>query len=161
MIMTSHIRFSWFLGALIVILPLAAWSQTVDHRDPGIIEKIINDIRVGWEHADGAPFKQHFLDYKGARYVESGGQNEGLQDLIEHHVVPEGDALELLLAMDDVEVHFEGHDFAWAIANVVVQATIKKDGRKIHKKGYETFLFRFIDGQWKVVHTHSSTRSVK
>ena len=43
---------------------------------------------------DGTPFREHYLDYDGARYVESGGQNEGLTDLIEHHVEPEGDALD-------------------------------------------------------------------
>lgn len=159
--MTVRRKFSTFLVTAIVMLPLVAWGQTPDHHDPAVIKKIVNDIRVGWEKADGTPFKKHFLDFEGARYVESGGQNDGLTDLIEHHVEPEGHALTLVLTLDGVEVHFEGDDFAWAIANVDVKATINEDGRKIHKKGYETFLFRFVDGEWKVVHTHSSTRSVK
>lgn len=130
-------------------------------KDPEVIRTIIADIKAGWENADGTPFKKHFLDFDGARYVESGGQNEGLRDLIEHHVEPEGDALEgLTLIFSNIEVHFEGH-FAWAIADVAVKATIKSDGRKIDKRGYETFLFRYMDGSWKVVHTHSSTRAAR
>lgn len=47
-----------------------------------------------------------------------------------------------------------------AIANTEVQATVKSDKRKIHSRGYETFLVRRVDGVWKVVHTHSSSRPV-
>jgi len=43
----------------------------------------------------------------------------------------------------------------------VVKATVKKDGRQIHNRGHETFLFRRTADGWKVVHTHSSTRSVR
>ena len=55
------------------------------------LKLIIADIEYGWENADGTPFYLHFLGQDGARYVETGGQNEGLDDLVEHHVVPEGD----------------------------------------------------------------------
>ncbi|MFT5233094.1 MAG: hypothetical protein ACI9UK_001311 [Candidatus Krumholzibacteriia bacterium] len=139
----------------------SVWAATEAPHDPALIEAIIADVAVGWETADGAPFRQHFLDFPGARYVESGGQNSSLQDLIENHVEPEGDALaELTLDFSEIDVNFED-GFAWAIASVRVKATIKSDGRKIDKKGYETFLFRDVEGTWRVVHTHSSTRSVK
>ncbi len=122
------------------------------------ITAIIHAIEAGWENADRTPFEAHFLDFEGARYVESGGQNEGLADLVEHHVVPEADSLdELSLDFSNIEIHFE-NDFAWAIADVKVYAVIKKDNSVIDKKGYETFLFRKIGDEWKVVHTHSSTR---
>lgn len=121
--------------------------------------EIIQAVEAGWENADGTPFRKHFLDFPGARYVESGGQNEGLTDLVEHHVEPEGDALDGLdLTFSNIETHFEG-DFAWALADVEVKAVIKRDGSMLHKTGYETFLFRLVDGEWKVVHTHSSTRA--
>lgn len=130
-------------------------------HDAQLIRSIISDIEAGWENADGTPFERHYLDFPGARYVESGGQNEGLRDLVDHHVVPEGDSLSRLeLNITEVEVHFEG-GFAWAIGNVEVDATIASSGDQLHRRGYETFLFRWIDGAWKVVHTHSSTRPVR
>lgn len=122
---------------------------------------IIRAIEQGWEQADGDPFRAHFLDFDGARYIETGGQNRGLTDLIEHHVEPEGDALDgLELTFSNIETHLED-SFARAIADVEVKATIRKDDRQIHNRGYETFLFRRIDNEWKVVHTHSSTRPVR
>ena len=81
--------------------------------------------------------------------------------MVEHHVEPEGDALaDFELSLSNVKTHIEG-EFAWAIADVEVKATIKSDRREIHNRGYETFLFRLVDGKWKVIHTHSSSRPVK
>ena len=125
------------------------------------LKQIIADIEYGWENADGTPFYRHFLGQDGARYVETGGQNEGLDDLVEHHVVPEGDVLDGLdLVFSNIETHIEG-EFAWAIADVEVKATVKSDNRHIHNRGYETFLFRRTEDGWKVIHTHSSTRPVR
>jgi|TARA_Y100001933_G_scaffold170532_1_gene168594 hypothetical protein len=127
---------------------------------PGLVA-IIAAVERGWETADGTPFRAHFLDFEGARYIENGGQNEGLADLINHHVEPEGDSLDNLeLNFTDIETHVEG-DFAWAIAATEISATVKRDARQIHKRGYQTFLFRRVGSDWKVVHTHSSSRPVK
>jgi hypothetical protein len=145
---------------LVVAFPAAAAEGESSEADP-ILTSIINDIEAGWENGDGRPFREHFLDFPGARYIESGGQNEGLDDLVEHHVEPEGDVLAGLdLTFSNIETYIEG-DFAWALANTEVKATVKKDQRVIHNRGYETFLFRRVDDQWKVVHTHSSSRPVK
>jgi len=129
------------------------------------IRAIIGAIKYGWENGDGKPFRKNFLDFKGARYVESGGQNSGLNDLVSHHVEPEKDALEYLkLNFSNIEINFEGgskKQFAWAIADTRVKGKVRKSGRVFDKSGYQTFLFRLIDGQWKVVHTHSSSRDYK
>ena len=141
------------------IVPIGAAANASDDDDQ--LQQIILAIEHGWENADGAPFYRHFLGQDGARFVETGGQNEGIKDLVEHHVEPEGDVLDGLdLIFSNVESHIEG-DFAWAIADVEVKATVKSDNRKIHNRGFETFLFRRTDAGWKVIHTHSSTRPVR
>ena len=130
-------------------------------EDAAALEHIIEAVRNGWLEADGDPFREHFLDFYGARYIESGGQNEGLADLVEHHVEPEGHALaDFELNFSNPEIHLEG-DFAWAIVDVDLEATVISRDEKISRKGYQTFLFRRTDGEWKVVHTHSSTRPKK
>lgn len=35
------------------------------------------------------------------------------------------------------------------------------DGRDIHNRGHGTYLFRWIDGAWKVVHTQSGISPVR
>ncbi len=138
------------------ILPCQALAES----DRDNIQRILDTIVTGWEQADGKPFREHFLDYDGARYIESGGQNIGLTDLIEHHVEPEGKALKLDLKFTNPVVNIEG-DFAWVIVDTEVRATVYETNRKIHNKGYETIILRKIADQWKIIHTHSSGRPVK
>ncbi len=96
------------LAAVAVLLVLATSGVAASGDDQALIE-IIDAVESGWENADGTPFRRHYLDFEGARYVESGGQNTGLNDLIEHHVEPEGDALTGLdLVFSDIETHIEG-----------------------------------------------------
>ncbi len=131
------------------------------NEDDQQIKSIINEIKYGWENGDGTPFRKNFLDFEGARYIESGGQNEGLSDLVEHHVEPEKDALKFLsLDFSNIEIHYE-NDFAWAVANTRVKGEVRKTGKVFDKSGFQTFLFRKIEGDWKVVHTHSSSRDFK
>ena len=148
---------------IITLFGLFSFSLRVKAQDDdsAALIAIIDAVEKGWEQADGQPFWEHYLNFEGARYIESGGQNTSLTDLIEHHVEPEGDALDSLeLDLSNVETHIEG-DFAWAIANVEVKATVKRDQREIHNRGYETVLFRRVDGKWLIIHTHSSSRPVK
>lgn len=153
------------IGATLLVVASAGAHPTCPGPDESSQEAgvealttIIHDIKEGWENADGSPFREHFLDFDGGRYIESGGQNEGLDDLVEHHVEPEGETLEFLrLSYSGIEPHFE-ENFAWAVTDVRVEARVRSDGREIDKRGHGTWLFRCVEGQWKVVHTHSSTR---
>lgn len=149
-------RYRWIVKCFALLMTVQAYADT-DRDD---IQQILNAMKLGWEQADGAPFREHFLDYDGARYVESGGQNVGLADLIEHHVEPEGKALKLELDFTEADINIEG-DFAWVIFNTEVRATVFATNRVIHNKGFETVILRKIEGEWKVLHTHSSSRPVK
>ena len=141
---------------LLAVLPLQSFADSDRDEIISILDAIVN----GWEQADGASFREHFLDYDGARYIESGGQNVGLTDLVEHHVEPEGKSIQLDLNFSNPAIHIEG-EFAWVIVDTEVLGTIIKTGRKIHNKGYETIILRKISNEWKVIHTHSSGRPVK
>ena len=136
----------------------AGGNNYEQYHDSALLEAIIEDIRVGWEQGDGEAFYKHFLDWDGARYFEGGGQNEGLKDLVENHVEPEAE-LGLTLGFTNVESHFEGA-FAWAVVDTEVKLTLS-DGRDIHNTGHGTYLFRLVDGAWKVVHTQSASRPIK
>jgi hypothetical protein len=157
-----------YITALLILImsfsTIAHDDKDHSNKDRKAIIDIIASIKYGWENGDGLPFRRNFLDYKGARYIEGGGQNAGLDSLVEHHVEPEKDALEYLkLDFSEIEVHFEGQDksFAWAIADTRVKGKVNKSGREFDKSGYQTFLFRKIGDAWKLVHSHSSSRDYK
>ena len=127
-------------------------------QDAAVLVAALEDIRVGWEQGDGSPFYKHFLDWEGARYFEGGGENVGLRDLVTNHVEPEA-KLGLRLGFSNIQTHFEGN-FAWAVVNTDIQLTTS-DGRAIHNQGHGTYLFRWVDGVWKVVHTQSASSPVR
>mgnify|MGYP003655766896 CR=1 FL=1 len=60
-------------AALIAFGSMSVFASTEDET---AIKEIIAAIEYGWENGDGEPFRKHFLDFEGARYIESGGQNE-------------------------------------------------------------------------------------
>nr|AFR74972.1 pO3Cd1.10 [uncultured Xanthomonadaceae bacterium] len=142
------------------VTPVApALNDATRTEDSAAILAIIAAIERGWEQGDGTPFREHFLDYDGARYMESGGQNVGLDDLVGRHVESEQGSVEnLQLDFSNPVINFEGPDFAWALAETRVKGKVLKTGKMLDKKGFETFLFRKVGGAWKVVHTHSSSR---
>jgi len=149
--------------AVITLLSQAFFSQQVQAQqdDSAALIAIIDAVEKGWEQGDGQPFHKHFLDFEGARYIESGGQDASLTHLIEHHVVPESDSFDNFeVTFSNIDTHVEG-DFAWAVADFEYKATVKRDQRELHSRGYETFLFRRVDGKWMIIHTHSSARPVK
>ena len=152
----------YITATILVVISFVSFAhgdEKYQDKDKQAIINIISSIKYGWENGDGEPFRQYFLDIKSARYIEGGGQNAGLDSLVEHHVEPEKDALEYLkLNFSGIEVHFEGNDksFAWAIADTRIEGKVNKSGKIFDKTGFQTFLFRKVDKNWKVVHTHSS-----
>ncbi len=151
-----------FAGALaaLALFQIGCAPEETDGpvHEPAALAAILEDIRVGWEQGAGEPFYRHFLDWEGARYFEGGGQNVGLRDLVENHVEPEAE-LGLRLGFTNVQTHFEG-SFAWALVDTEIRLTTP-DGRAIHNRGHGTYLFRWVDGAWKVVHTQSASSPVR
>lgn len=154
-------RINRLILGFLVALVISPAVLAADSDDEQVLISIINDIKYGWENGDGKPFRKHYLDFEGARYVESGGQNDSLDDLVINHVEPEKDSLVFLsLDFSNIKVHFE-NNFAWAVADTRVKGEVRKNGKTFDKQGYQTFLFRKVDSSWKVVHTHSSSRDYK
>ncbi len=149
--------------AIVAFISQSFLSQQLQAQedDAAALIAIIDAVEKGWEQGDGQPFRKHFLDFEGARYVESGGQDSSLTHLIEHHVVPESGSFDNFeVTFSNIDTHVEG-DFAWAVADFEYTAIVKSDQSALHSRGYETFLFRRVDGNWKIIHTHSSVRPVK
>ena len=153
-----HIRLVGVVSAGFLLAACTASELDAPNQDPALLEAVLEDVRVGWEQGDGTLFYTHFLDWEGARYFEGGGENVGLQDLVENHVAPEAE-LGLRLGFSKVQTHFEGN-FAWAVVDTEIQLTTS-DGRDIHNRGHGTYLFRWIEGAWKVVHTQSASSPVR
>ena len=159
--MNIRTRITWCAVVALISQSFLSQQLRAQEDDATALIAIIDAVEKGWEQGDATPFRKHFLDFDGARYVESGGQDAGLTHLIEHHVVPESGSFDNFeVTFSNIDTHVEG-DFAWAVADFEYTAIVKRDQSELHSRGYETFLFRRVDGNWLIVHTHSSVRPVK
>ncbi len=52
--------------SLSVFLANAEFAEASDDQDRQVLKEIIEAIELGWEHGDGAPFREYFLDFNGA-----------------------------------------------------------------------------------------------
>ncbi|MCH8335954.1 MAG: hypothetical protein IIC61_08710 [Proteobacteria bacterium] len=66
--MRTLVMILWLLCLSLGAAPLYAQED-----DSAALVAIIDAIEKGWEHGDGQPFREHYLDFDGARYIESGG----------------------------------------------------------------------------------------
>jgi len=96
---------------------------------------------------------------------ESGGVEGTYAHYIEHHLGPELGHFEKFEFSDyeiDVQV-----DAAYAfttetyIYTIVLKADEKGDTRTIKKKGVATSILKKMNGEWKIIKTHSSSRNSK
>lgn len=159
-------------GIIAAVIMMAALSMARAHKGEGHdkdgdkdkreIVKVVKKIATAWSKADGKVFRKYYDPAPTVRIVESGGQNAGVEDLIEHHVLPERDHFKVMkVVISAVEVNLsEDRKSAWSISDIEFKAETK-DGKKIHSKGFETAIWAKHEGKWRILHSHSSTRKVR
>lgn len=96
---------------------------------------------------------------------ESGGVEGSYSNYIEHHLGPELGHFEKFEFSDykidvqvDVPYAFTTETYIYTI---ILKAEEKGDTRTIKKKGVATSILKKIDGKWKIIKTHSSSRNSK
>ena len=150
-----------FTLSLTLLLPFGALAEDLDADDREAFLTVLEAIEEGWETASEPPFRRHFTNAPDAHFVESGGADVGLDHLLSHHVVPEGDALaDLSLDLDPIEMH-AGPRYGWILARTEFRAVVRRDGRRLHSRGFETVVLARDESGWTVLHSHGSSRPVE
>jgi hypothetical protein len=89
---------------------------------------------------------------------ESGHANYGWADYRDHHLVPEmGEMKNTKYAFSDIKIHLAGKT-AWATLKYTISADVTDNGklRHVDSSGLGTAVLENRDGQWRIVHWHSS-----
>ncbi|MEY8021320.1 nuclear transport factor 2 family protein [Muriicola sp. SD30] len=100
-----------------------------------------------------------------SQVYEQGGIEGTYSDYIEHHLGPELGHFKKFEFSDyeiDAEVHMP---YAFTtetyIYTIILKPDEKGNSRTIKKKGVATSILEKIDGKWKIIKTHSSSRNTK
>lgn len=66
---SKSLQWRAFLLRCVLVLGLTLVGHANANEDAEELVAIIGAIEEGWEQADGTPFREHFLDFRGARYI--------------------------------------------------------------------------------------------
>ncbi len=113
---------------------------------------------VSFERNDLPMASQIWVNDESLTIFESGHANYGLADYRDHHLVPEmGEMKNTKYAFSDMKVHLAGNT-AWATLKYTISADVMDNGKPRHVDGggLGTAVLEKRDGQWRIVHWHSS-----
>ena len=102
---------------------------------------------------------------KDSEVFESGGVEGTYNHYIEHHLGPElGHFKSFTFSDYEIDVQLDA-PYAFTtetyIYTIVLNPDDKGNSRTIKKKGVATSILKKIDGKWKIIKTHSSSRNTK
>lgn len=100
-----------------------------------------------------------------SKVFESGGVEGSYTHYIEHHLGPElGHFKSFTFSNYEIDVEVDG-TYAFTtetyVYTIVLNPDDKGDSRTIKKKGVATSILKKMDGKWKIIKTHSSSRNKK
>lgn len=116
------------------------------------IEALLAEQAEAWNRGDLEGFMEGYLRSPELSYTAGGAVHRGWDELLERYrrAYGEGEAMGLL-TFDDLEVHPLSADAAWALGRWRLELAADTLG------GAYTLVLREVDGEWKVVHDHTST----
>lgn len=141
------------MGGIRVIHAIAGGNE-----DAPSLVSITEAIEYGCEETGESPIQRYFLDYENEPANGQKTKNRKVPNLYKQHASHEPDLQQSLqLSLSNIETHIEGN-YVWLVVDVNARTLSRAHGLKALNQGYETFLFHFEDGKWKVIHTHGSPR---
>ncbi|HEY3024666.1 MAG TPA: nuclear transport factor 2 family protein [Pyrinomonadaceae bacterium] len=158
----SKRRLGVAIASGIVLIGLAAFVASSKSRAYSDNEAAVRDAlmksALSFEKNDIAMASQVWANDESLTVFESGHANHGWADYRDHHLVPEmGEMKNTKYAFSDMKIHLASKT-AWATFKYTIAADVADNGktRHIEGAGLGTAILEKREGQWRIVHWHSS-----
>ncbi len=123
-------------------------------NDEAAVRLALTQSATGFERGDLAMLNSVYANDESVTIFESGHANYGWTDYRDHHLVPEMKEFKnTKYALSDIKVKVAG-DTACATYKYALSGDIKD--RHIDVNGLGTAVLEERDGQWRIVHSHTS-----
>lgn len=142
---------------VVILVALASLPVSAQTADEGSITEFLKAYEAAFNAKDLAKLATFY--HPDVTVYEGGSVNRGWADYRDHHLGPELKEVEnLQLATTDLTAHLaDGGRRAWVTSSYTLGARAKE--RDIDSIGLQTLiLVRGQDGDWKIRHSHSSSR---
>jgi len=149
------------LVALVVSIAIGVVKKpqaTAQGSDEAAVRGAILKSASTFESNDMAGATQVWANDESLTVFESGHANYGWADYRNNHLGPEmGEMKNTKYAFSDMKIHLAGNT-AWATLKYTISADVMDNGkpRHIDSTGLGTAVLEKRDGQWRIVHWHSS-----
>ena len=146
-ILSSFLIFGIYIGAL---------AQKATSSDQEQIKSVLMQYNKAVQNLDVSNTEKLFTE--DSQLFESGGVEGSYAHYKEHHLVPE--LMEFKSFVYDnykVKIDVDGkYGFARETYDYVI--TVKKDDQVVKRKGVATSVLKKINGKWKIMISHNSSR---
>jgi ketosteroid isomerase-like protein len=136
------------------------YKKMSNSEDVEAVKEVLKSYKNALENLDVSDTQKLFS--KNADIFESGSYEGTYQDYLDHHIGPElGHFKEFTFSDYKVDVRMEGNiAVAYETYNYKI-VTSEEDSRTINRQGVATSVLKKMDGTWKIIQQHGSSRAAK
>jgi len=137
---------------------LAAHYSFGQSNDEAAVREALMKSASSFEKNDLATATQVWVNDESLTVFESGHANYGWADYRDNHLGPEMKEMKnTKYSFSDIKIHLAGKT-AWATFKYTIAADVMSNGqpRHVDGAGFGTAVLENRDGQWRIVHWHSS-----
>jgi ketosteroid isomerase-like protein len=157
--MSQHRLRTILMAALTIsIASLIAANTLPQGNDEAAVRDLLLRSASSFEKNDTAEATKVWINDESLTVFESGHANYGWADYRDHHLFPEmGEMKNTKYALSDMKIHLAGKS-AWATFKYAISGDVTSNGQQHHVEGggLGTAILENRDGQWRIVHWHSS-----
>jgi len=145
---------------LLALLTLAAGSlRAADLPDQSAVKAVLAAYNLALTSLDAAKAKDLFT--ADSAVFESGGVEGSYAHYLEHHIGPElAEFKEFSYRDYSADVRLE-LPLAITTESYIYRIVLKDGGKVIEKNAVTTSVLKKINGEWKIIQTHTSSRAIK
>ncbi len=157
-------RFSFSAFSVIALAVLAAirlgcvGTASAQSNEEAAVRDVLMKSAASFEKNDMAAATQVWANDESVTVFESGHANYGWADYRDHHLGPEMKEMQnTKYSLGDMKIHLAGNT-AWVTMKYSIAADVGEPGKTRHVEGagLATAVLEKRDGQWRIVHWHSS-----
>src|SRR5262245_33672624 len=155
----SHHKFSLVCSALIAAVAVfSAVYSFAQGNDEAAVRDVLLRSAASFEKNDQAEATMVWVNDESLTVFESGHANYGWADYRDHHLGPEMKEMQnTKYSFSDMKVHLASNT-AWVTMKYSIAADVGEAGKTRHVEGagLATAVLEKRQGQWRIVHWHSS-----
>lgn len=142
-----------FISGVILCISLLSFSQ---NKDVDAVKSVLKKYSNAVEKLDVSGTEKLFTT--DSQIFESGGSEGTYAHYLQHHLIPEFKEFTSFKYSDyKVDIQVDGK-YAFATETYNYTLVLAKDKTEVKRKGVSTSVLKKINGEWKIMISHNSSR---